>query len=56
MGTDYSKKKTFDLLTAINQRTEIAVVNAAWLRFQVNASVITAQPALQTLNPYTAYL
>jgi hypothetical protein len=50
---DYSKKKTFDLFTAINQRTEIAVVNAAWLRFQVNASLNTAQPALQTLNPYT---
>lgn len=50
---DYSKKKMFDLFTAINQRTEIAVVNAAWLRFQVTASVNTAQPALQTLNPYT---
>jgi hypothetical protein len=50
---DYSKKKTFDLFTAINQRTEIAVVNTAWLRFQANASLNTAQPALQTLNPYT---
>jgi len=50
---EYSKKKTFDLFTAINHRTEIAIVNAAWLRFQVNASVNTAQPALQTLNPYT---
>jgi hypothetical protein len=50
---DYSKKKTFDLFTAINHRTEIAVVNAAWLRFQVTASLNTAQPALQTLNPYT---
>jgi hypothetical protein len=50
---DYSKKKTFDLFSAINQRTEIAVVNAAWLRFQVNASIKTNQPALHTLNPYT---
>jgi hypothetical protein len=50
---DYSKKKTFDLFTSIKQLTEVAVVNAAWLRFQVNASVNTAQPALQTLNPYT---
>ena len=50
---DYSKKKTFDLFAAINHLTEIAFVNAAWLRFQVNASVNTAQPALQTLNPYT---
>lgn len=50
---DYSKKKTFDLFPAISHRTEIAVVNAAWLRFQVNSSVNTAQPALQTLNPYT---
>lgn len=49
----YSKKKTFDLFTAINHRTEIAVVNAAWLRFQVNASLNTAQPELQILNPYT---
>lgn len=50
---DYSKKKTFDLFAAINHLTEIAIVNAAWLRFQVNASVNTAQTALQTLNPYT---
>ncbi len=49
----YSKKKTFDLFTAINHRTEVAVVNAAWLRFQVNASLNSDQPALQTLNPYT---
>ena len=50
---DYSKKKTFDLFAAINNLTEIAIVNAAWLRFQANASLNTAQPALQTLNPYT---
>jgi hypothetical protein len=50
---DYSKKKTFDLFAAINHLTEIAIVNAAWLRFQANASLNTAQPALQTLNPYT---
>ena len=49
----YSKKNTFDLFKAINKRTEIAIVNAAWLRFQVSASVNTAQPALETLNPYT---
>jgi len=49
----YSKKKTFDLFSAISHRTEIAIVNAAWLRFQVNASLNTAQPALDTLNPYT---
>lgn len=49
----YSKKKTFDLFSAISLRTEIAIVNAAWLRFQVNASLNTAQPALDTLNPYT---
>jgi hypothetical protein len=51
--SDYSKKKTFDLFEAVYQLTEIAVVNAAWLRFQVHASVNTIQPALQTLNPYT---
>jgi RloB-like protein len=50
---DYSKKKTFDLFAAINHRTEIAVVNAAWLRFNVNASINIAQPALDPLNPYT---
>jgi hypothetical protein len=49
----YSKKKAFDLFTAINHRTEIAFVNAAWLRFQVNASLNATQPALHTLNPYT---
>jgi hypothetical protein len=34
---DYSKKKTFDLFAAVNYLTEIAIVNAAWLRYQVNA-------------------
>jgi hypothetical protein len=51
---DYSKKKTFDLFAAVNHRTEMAIVNAAWLRYQVSASLnIFPQPALQTLNPYT---
>ena len=50
---DYSKKKTFDLFTAINKRTEIAFVNAAWLRFHVKASLNNAQLTLQNLNPYT---
>ncbi len=49
----YSKKKTFDLFSAIYHRTEIAVVNAAWLRFQTNASINRIQPPLQNLNPYT---
>jgi hypothetical protein len=50
---NYSKKKTFDLFAAINHLTEIAFVNAAWLRFQVNASLNAEKPALQTINPYT---
>jgi len=50
---DYSKKKTFDIYSAINHLTEIAIVNAAWLRFHGEASLNMAQPALQTLNPYT---
>jgi hypothetical protein len=50
---DYSKKKTFDLFSAINKRTEIAVVNAAWLRFQIKASLNIPQPPLKNLNPYT---
>jgi|LakMenEpi03Oct11_1017367.scaffolds.fasta_scaffold00019_2 hypothetical protein len=50
---EYSKKRTFDLYKAINNRTEIAMVNSAWLRFQVGASVNTPQPVLDTLNPYT---
>ena len=50
---DYSKKRDFDLYTAIKNRTEIAMVNAAWLRFQVSASLNTPQPLLDTLNPYT---
>ncbi len=44
----YSKKKDFDLYGAINHRTYIAAVNAAWLRFVTNA-----QPPLYDLNPYT---
>ena len=50
---DYSKKRDFDLFTAIKKRTEIAMVNSAWLRFQVSASVNTPQSLLHTLNPYT---
>jgi hypothetical protein len=50
---EYSKKKTFDLFAAIKNRTEIAIVNAAWLRFKVNASVNTPQPELEIVNPYT---
>jgi hypothetical protein len=50
---DYSKKRTFDLYSAIKQRTEIAMVNSAWLRFQVGASINAPQPVLHTLNPYT---
>lgn len=50
---DYSKKRTFDLYKAINNRTEIAMVNSAWLRFQVGASINAHKPVLHTLNPYT---
>ena len=50
---NYSKKTTFDLYKAINNRTEIAMVNSAWLRFQVGASINAPQPVLDTLNPYT---
>lgn len=50
---DYSKKKTFDLFTVIKKQTEIAVVNAAWLRFHASASLNQQQPPLHTLNPYT---
>ncbi len=49
----YSKKKTFDLFDAINRRTEIAIVNSAWLRFQVHASINKVQPPLHPINPYT---
>jgi RloB-like protein len=50
---NYSKKKTFDLFAAINFYTEVAFVNAAWLRYKFNASLNVPQPLLQTLNPYT---
>jgi len=50
---EYSKKKIFDLYAAIRHRTEIAIVNAAWLRCNVNASINIVQPALQNLNPCT---
>lgn len=49
----YSKKKTFDLYTAINKRTEIGLVNSAWLRSQIGASLNNMQLALHGLNPYT---
>jgi hypothetical protein len=51
--TGYSKKSDFDLFTAINQNTQVALVNSAWLRFHVGASANVAQPALHNLNPYT---
>jgi len=49
----YSKQTTFDLFGEINGNTDIALVNTAWLRAQVGASVNVAQPALHLLNPYT---
>src|SRR5258708_6584351 len=51
--TGYSKKKTFDLFTAIQHRTEIAIVNAAWLRFRQHSSVQGPRPAPIQINPYT---
>ncbi len=50
---NYSKKKVFDLFAAIFNYSEKAIVNAAWLRFQSNASLNLVQPELQALNPYT---
>ncbi|MFN6379269.1 MAG: RloB family protein [Flavobacteriales bacterium] len=50
---NYSKKKTFDLYDNLRTNTEIAIVNAAWLRFRVGASINSVQPPLETLNPYT---
>jgi hypothetical protein len=50
---DYSKKKTFDLYKHINNRTEIAMVNASWLRFKTTGCLSDPQPALFNLNPYT---
>lgn len=51
--SDYSKTKNFDLFGVINGKTEIAIVNSAWLRFSVNASKNIQQPPLHLLNPYT---
>ena len=48
---DYSKKKTFDLFTKIKDRTEIAMINAAWLRHKMHASLNVDQPTLYNLNP-----
>lgn len=50
---NYSKKKSFDLYSAIKERTEIGIVNSAWQRHENNCSVNS--PAAQfpnTLNPY----
>lgn len=50
---NYSKKKGYDLYNEIRTRTDIAMVNSAWLRSQVNASINNVQPALHIINPYT---
>lgn len=50
---DYSKSKSFDLYSAISKRTEIAIVNAAWLRLKTNSSLNRPRLAINKLNPYT---
>lgn len=49
----YSKKKDFDLFNTIRNRTEIAIVNAAWLRFNKNSSLNKEQTNIWSINPYT---
>lgn len=49
----YSKKKSFDLYTSIFNNTEKALVNAAWLRSKINASINKAPQMPQNLNPYS---
>jgi len=48
---NYSKKKTFDLFSEIKDKTEIAMINSAWQRHKINASL--NQQSLYSLNPYT---
>lgn len=50
---DYSKKKDFDLFNKISERTQIAAVNAAWVRAFNGSSINKVQPSLNGLNPYT---
>ena len=50
---NYSKKKKFDLYGQISHRTEIAIINAPWLRFKSNADRHIANNQLHKLNPYT---
>jgi hypothetical protein len=50
---DYSKKKSFDLHTHIYKKSEIAIVNAAWLRFKKNLSLNKTQSSLTNQNPYS---
>jgi hypothetical protein len=51
---DYSKKKSFDLYSKLLSRTEIAMVNVAWQRFKMNASIDQIYPVdLHNLNPYS---
>lgn len=50
---NYSKKKTFDLYNAIEQRTEIGIVNSAWQRYKNNCSLNLPAPQFpHPLNPY----
>lgn len=51
--SNYSKKKDFDLFKTISSRTEIAIVNAAWLRSCTSCSINQPQPKINGLNPYT---
>lgn len=48
----YSKKKEFDLYAAIKPRTEIAIVNSVWQRFQNGCSLNAAPQPLHGKNPY----
>lgn len=45
--------KSCDVYGKTVQFLEIAKINAAWLRWRVNASLNKLQPPLYTLNPYT---
>lgn len=49
----YSKKKDFDLFTAIFTNTEKAIVNSAWLRAKSGVSLYGPEANLSVINPYT---
>lgn len=50
---DYVKKKTMDIYPVLEDKTLVAIENAAWLRQQVNTELENADGKIYEVNPYT---